>query len=236
MVFETRIARRVSLAVERKASSAWIRRGGHTRLRGIPAWAIMAILGVIALSPIVASALPPSGTVVVSATHPAGWTVQIEGATLTSTPTATTAIVTVLGTWQTWNALVGGWWNINAGFFGPPLTTISSYVAAHPGARIMNRADGAGGVRIAAGYGAGAWDNFVGNVDAFTIGVGAVVTNYDFEPGAGPAHLDIGSNGVVEFDFPTIQAAVNAANSGDTVLVDPGAYSEVGTITKTLTR
>ncbi|TLZ58937.1 MAG: hypothetical protein E6K16_07855, partial [Methanobacteriota archaeon] len=173
----------------------------------------MAILGVIALSPIVASALPPSGVIVVSATHPAGWTVQIDGATLTSTPTATTSFVTgpgpaplgagsallsvgtdgdggvqlrqpsyvgtllsdvtalsystyvstfmgcqaaylilgldtdgdglvddalffepcyqtggyigdsvpaqgapMLGTWQTWNALVGGWWNINAGF------------------------------------------------------------------------------------------------------------------------
>ncbi|HTD81197.1 MAG TPA: right-handed parallel beta-helix repeat-containing protein, partial [Thermoplasmata archaeon] len=141
----------------------------------------------------------------------------------------------VLNTWQSWNALGGGWWNINAGTFGPPLTTIASYGAAHPGARITNREDGAGGVRVAAGYGAGAWDNFVGNVDSFTIGVGAVATTYDFEPGAGPAHLDIGSDGVSDFDFPTIQGAVNAASGGDTVRVDAGTYPEVVVVSKSIT-
>ena len=59
---------------------------------------------------------------------------------------------------------------------------------------------------------------------------------YDIEPGAGPAHLDIGSNGGIDFDFPTIQGAVNAAaTSGDTVLVDPGTYPELVTITKSVT-
>jgi len=331
VAFETRIARRVSLAVERQATSAWIRRGGRARLRGVPAWAIMALLGVIALSPIVASALPPSGTVVVSTAQMAGWTVQLDTST-PNPPTAATAFVAgpdvapsgagsvllgvgsdgdggvqlrnpgyvgtllsdvtvlsystyvsvymgcqapyiilsldytgdgvvddalffepcyqsgtyggdpipaqgvpVLNTWQTWNALEGGWWAFNAFTFGPPLTTISSYIGSHPETRIVHSLSGAGGVRIAAGYGAGAWDNFVGNVDSFTIGVGAAVTTFDFEPSPGPAHLDIGSNGVYDFDFPTMQGAVNAANSGDTVLVDAGTYPELVVVMKTMT-
>ncbi len=331
MAFETRIARRVSQAVERKATSVWLLRGGRTRLRGIPAWAVMALLGVIALSPIVASALPPSGTVVVSAAHMAGWTVQLDSSTSDPT-TASTAFVAgpgvapngagsaalgvgsdgdggvqlrnpgyvgtplsdvtvlaystyvsaymgcqapylilsldttgdglvddalffepcyqsgtyggdpvpaqgvpVLDTWQRWNALDGGWWAFNAGTFGPPLTTISSYIGSHPGTQIVNSLNGAGGVRLAAGYGAGAWDDFVGNVDAFTIGVGTAVTTFDFEPSPGPAHLDVGSDGVTDFDFPTIQGAVDAANGGDTVRVDAGTYPEVVVITKTIT-
>ncbi len=47
------------------------------------------------------------------------------------------------------------------------------------------------------------------------------------DPCSGPVHLDIGSNGVSDFDFPTIQGAVNAASNGDTVRVDPGTYAEV---------
>src|SRR3989449_61502 len=332
MVFETRIARRVSLAVERNERTAWIRRGGRSRLRGTPAWAVMALLAVIALSPIVASALPPAGMIVVSPTSMAGWTIQVD-AGVSATPTAAAAFVSgpgtpplgggsaaltvgtdgdsgvqlrnpgyagtllsditalsystyvsafngcqaaylilsidytgdglqddalffepcyqtgayigdtvpaqgapVLNTWQTWNALSGGWWAFNAGTFGPPVTTISSYLGAHPGARIVNRVDGAGGVRLAAGYGAGAWDNFVGNVDSVTIGVGGLITTFNFDWGAGPAHLDIGGNGLpYDLDFSTIQGAVNAASNGDAVVVDPGTYSELLVITKSIT-
>lgn len=51
-----------------------------------------------------------------------------------------------------------------------------------------------------------------------------------------PVHLDVASDHVVDFDFGTIQAAVNAAaGSGDTVLVDPGTYSELVVITKSVT-
>ena len=59
MAFETRIARQVSLAVERRQRLTSVPRGRRTRLRGIPAWTVMALLGVIALSPIVASATTP---------------------------------------------------------------------------------------------------------------------------------------------------------------------------------
>ena len=140
----------------------------------------------------------------------------------------------VLDTWQGWDALVGGWWSLNAGSFGPPLVTLASYTAAQPGTRIVNSLSG-GGVRIVAGFGAGAWDNFVGDVDGLTIGVGSSTTTYDFEPAAAPVHLDVGSNGVIDFDFGTIQGAVNAANNGDSVLVDAGTYPEVVVVAKSIT-
>jgi hypothetical protein len=36
-------------------------------------------------------------------------------------------------------------------------------------------------------------------------------------------------------NFPTIQAAVTAANPGDTILADAGSYAENVTVNKTLT-
>ncbi len=101
----------------------------------------------------------------------------------------------VTGQWQHWNALVGGWWSLNDGFFGPPLHTLAGYEALHPGATIVNRADGLGGVRIAAGGGAGAWDNFDGNADAFTIGVNHNDTTYNFDLHNTPANKDQCKNG-----------------------------------------
>lgn len=74
-----------------------------------------------------------------------------------------------LNTWQSWDALVGGWWSFTAATSGPPLVTIADYVAAHPTARIVNDASFGDGVSINAGFGAGAWDNFLGNADALRI-------------------------------------------------------------------
>jgi hypothetical protein len=111
----------------------------------------------------------------------------------------------VLGQWQTWDALVGGWWSLNAGTFGPPLVTLATYIAANPTATIVNAPTGAGGVRILAGFGAGAWDNFVGNVDAFTIGVSGNSTTYDFEPFA--------AGGVLEPTETKVVCAVQVAPS-----------------------
>jgi hypothetical protein len=91
-----------------------------------------------------------------------------------------------LNTWQTWNALAGGWWSLNAATFGPPLTTIEQYVADNPDATIVNSTSGAGGVRIVAGFGEGSWNGFIGNADAFTIGVSACNTTFNFEPQIGP--------------------------------------------------
>ncbi|MDQ4120868.1 MAG: carboxypeptidase-like regulatory domain-containing protein [Acidobacteriota bacterium] len=89
-------------------------------------------------------------------------------------------------TWQTWDARNGCWYSVN-GFAGSgpgaSVIPLSTYIAAFPNARIVNTSGGSGGIRIVAGFGAGAWDNFVGNVDAVTIGVsGSDSTTFDFEP------------------------------------------------------
>lgn len=113
-------------------------------------------------------------------------------------------------TWQTWDALHGGWWALSAGTFGPPLTTLAEYAAAHPGARLANTASGS--LRFVAGFGAGAWDNFVGNIDAVTVGLGASVTTYNFE-------ADGDGDGVNDDDdnCPTVPNAGQADNDGDTL-------------------
>jgi uncharacterized repeat protein (TIGR01451 family) len=85
------------------------------------------------------------------------------------------------GKWQTWDAFNGGWWSNVESAGGPPLITLKRYREEHPNARIVNSSTGLGGVRIVTGFGAGAWDNFIGNVDEFVIGVGPDETTYDFE-------------------------------------------------------
>jgi hypothetical protein len=95
----------------------------------------------------------------------------------------------VNGQWQTWDAFNGCWWSVagTAGATpGAGVKQLRTITAAQPNARIVNTASGLGGVRLVAGFGAGAWDNFVGNADAFTISVGADTTIYDFEPVAPP--------------------------------------------------
>ena len=98
-----------------------------------------------------------------------------------------------VGTWQEWDTVQGGWWALSAGTFGPPLTSLASYAAAHPGARLANSTLGA--LRIATGCGAGAWDNFVGNADALTIGANGNSTTYDFELHTAPTTAGQCKNG-----------------------------------------
>jgi hypothetical protein len=81
-------------------------------------------------------------------------------------------------TWQHWDAQSGLWWSDKMGG-PPPLFTLSSYVAMHPDARIVN-SDGPG-VILAAGCGGAAWTGFAGNADKLTIGVSGTNTTYDFE-------------------------------------------------------
>lgn len=84
-----------------------------------------------------------------------------------------------LNTWQTWDALVGGWWSLNAATFGPPLTTLSAYMLANPTAVIANSPNGS--TRFQIGNGGALWANFVGHVDAVTFGVNGTSTTYDFD-------------------------------------------------------
>ncbi|MEY2410374.1 MAG: hypothetical protein QOF48_3044, partial [Verrucomicrobiota bacterium] len=88
------------------------------------------------------------------------------------------------GTWQKWDAMVGGWWSINH----PGVMTdaggvksLATYIAAFPNARIVNASSGAGGMRLVAGQSFGTWEEFDGNVDRFTVGVNGASTLYDFD-------------------------------------------------------
>lgn len=95
----------------------------------------------------------------------------------------------VLNTWQTWDALTGCWWSVNGTAGATPGTgvkTLATIIAAEPDATIVNGATSPpatkGGVRLVAGFGGPAdWGNFLGNADAFAIGVSGDTTTYDFE-------------------------------------------------------
>ncbi len=85
--------------------------------------------------------------------------------------------------WQTWDALNGAWvtWSLDdkTANMSPPLYSLSNFIARHPNARIVNGKNG-GGVRLQAG-GIPMADHFIGNADAFTIGINGKTTVYDFE-------------------------------------------------------
>lgn len=135
----------------------------------------------------------------------------------------------VPGEWKTYDALAGGWWSFNAGTFGPPLTTLATYLQQFPNAVIRNSSTGGGGVRLVVGGGAGAWDNFRGMVDCVDIGVSGDTTTFDFEVEGAPPTDFVDVNGDEEGttsipnatlgDGKTIQekvdeAAENAKNHG----------------------
>jgi hypothetical protein len=96
---------------------------------------------------------------------------------------------TVMNQWQTWNALIGGWWDngvppsynpeLGGGGYGG-VGTLASYLA------ILGNADVTiTGISLRVGY-ASPEDNFNGYVDNVTIGVGGNNTTYDFEPAPVP--------------------------------------------------
>jgi hypothetical protein len=136
-----------------------------------------------------------------------------------------------LGVWQTWDADIGGWWSNNDSAGGPPLTTLAGYAANYPGARLATDVPA---VRLTSGFGAGAWDNFDGNVDAFTIGG----NTYDFEAcSPGPLFVDDtgGSDAnndcqTVGTPCATVQHAVDVACVNAVINVAAGSYPEVVTI------
>ena len=90
--------------------------------------------------------------------------------------------------WQTWDALHGAWytWLEKKPETGAPIYSLSSFISQHPNACIVNDKSG-GGVRLQAG-GIPMADNFLGNADAFAIGIYGKTTVYDFELGTDMAH------------------------------------------------
>ena len=92
-----------------------------------------------------------------------------------------------LNQWQTWNALLGGWWgynmstndNLYGSNGGPPVFTLAHYATDHPTVTID-------AIRLLAGGGAGAWDNFRGNADDLTFATATGSKTFDFESAAVP--------------------------------------------------
>jgi hypothetical protein len=91
-----------------------------------------------------------------------------------------------LNTWQTWNALTGGWYDDNgtagSGMGVGNVRPLSTFIAAFPNATIVNPTP-LGGVRLAAGF---VSDFEITNtyVDNFTLNTAAASKTFDFEPSA----------------------------------------------------
>ncbi|MEJ7828661.1 MAG: hypothetical protein WKF91_10705 [Segetibacter sp.] len=91
-------------------------------------------------------------------------------------------------TWQTWDALKGGWFGIvkHPGDPDPDqgavLYTLTEFINKNPNATIVNNAVAGtpGGIRVQVG-GPVSSKNFTGYADNFKIGVKGVTTTYDFE-------------------------------------------------------
>jgi hypothetical protein len=104
----------------------------------------------------------------------------------------------LLDAWQQWNAMGGCWWSVNNTAGAGPGTNVkplSVILAAQPNAALATTGAGTGAVRIVAGFGAGAWENFIGNVDAFTIGFNGNNVTFNFELYSVPNHPDQCKNG-----------------------------------------
>jgi hypothetical protein len=147
----------------------------------------------------------------------------------------------VLNTWQTWDALHGGWWSTTGAAGANPggdVKPLSDIVAAFPNARIHNSAT-SGSLRLVAGFGAGSWDNFVGNVDNVTVAVGLASATYDFEPLPALSIDDVtmneGNTGTTPFTFTvTLSRAVDVPvtvdySTADGTATAPADYAAAAT-------
>ncbi|MCC3155381.1 hypothetical protein Q3A66_20435 [Hymenobacter sp. BT770] len=98
--------------------------------------------------------------------------------------------VSKTNSWQTWDALHGGWFILDntsdaASILSDPdhngkLITLASYIALHPTATIQNLPNGPGGIRMGVG-GPIFGNHFIGYIDQYTIGIKGKNTTYDFE-------------------------------------------------------
>lgn len=121
----------------------------------------------------------------------------------------------VLNTWQDWDARRGGWWSLMGLAGANPGVGVKSldfYIANNGDPNVAIATSTAGGaVRLVTGFGAGAWDNFIGNADNFRLATtaingtgGASDITFDFEP-VGVSIADVmmaeGSVGTTNFNF-----------------------------------
>lgn len=156
------------------------------------------------------------------------------------------------GTWQSWDAHAGKWWQAAGGSFParvgnvpvanvcPQATpcTLTALLAAYPNLGIHPTA-GLGGVLLKAGSN---WAGFDGNTDKLRMVVNGADVTYDFEPECSTDcyvrtdgnDANTGLANTAADAKKTIQAAVNAVSVGGTVHVAAGTYPEQVVITKSL--
>ena len=89
-------------------------------------------------------------------------------------------------TWQSWDAAAGAWYatsGLAGSGPGTDVVSLDTLRAAAPNAILRNAAgDFGGAVRVATGLRGGAWNNFVGNLDAFQITTTQAAATFDFDP------------------------------------------------------
>ena len=151
-------------------------------------------------------------------------------------------------TWQNWNVLdpnakwcaTGAPRKATCGIGAP--CTLSAILGAFPDAGL--RTPGVFGIKAGSG-----WSSFDGNADNLTVGVPGTTTTFDFELGTAPATINVRTDGsdilcngtdapgtaAPKCAFQTIQAALNAAVNGDTIIVGDGTFNESPNITKSIT-
>lgn len=108
------------------------------------------------------------------------------------------------GTWQTWNALEGGWWD-NLGYLNPGadpggVGSLADYLAIFPNATIENFGS-LGSLQLTVGF-ASPGDVYNGNVDNVTVGVSGNATTFNFEPTPEPASMTLLACGAVGIAWP----------------------------------
>ena len=93
---------------------------------------------------------------------------------------------TQMNTWQTWNALAGGW--TDSPNTGTNIRSLANYLASRPNAQLANPGAVYGAVNLLVG---GVGDNyqFNGYVDNVTIGTASGGTTYNFEVTPEPATM-----------------------------------------------
>jgi large repetitive protein len=150
------------------------------------------------------------------------------------------------GTWQTWNAAEGCWWSLNGtggATAGSGVKPLSDILLAQPDARLVTGASG-GSFRVVAGFGSGAWDDFIGYVDELRVALEPVDdTTYDFDPDpsitiTGDSTLEPDA-GTTPLNFGlTLSHAVSysvtaqySTSNGTATVADADYVSESGTVT-----
>jgi hypothetical protein len=154
-----------------------------------------------------------------------------------------TAAMETTGAWQTWDALnpTDGTWYSTTDIGTGPFNCVFLSAGCNASWAQIQADYPAAKVKYGLGPNVGSGGTFAGNVDDFTIGVSGSTTVYDFEP---TCTTTCYVNATTGNDFntgesgdplKTVQAGVNTVQSGGTVNVAAGTYTEQVVVNKPVT-